>query len=229
MGITARTRMARYLRSAPTVDQPSTGGGGAPATPPATQPAGGGAPAAGTAPGAPAAGQPTTPTPPATGEPLGEAGLKALHAERDARREAEQKLAATEKQLKELKDQRPADQRLADQLADITRQLETERIARLRSEAALTHQITPDNAALLTGTTPEELTAQATRIAALQQAATAGTGANGTNTIPGHQPHPGQGQPSSGEPPKRTIKDGTDAYTKFKATKAAQQTTSATT
>jgi hypothetical protein len=223
MGITARTRMARYLRTVPTGDAPAAGGGGAPAPQLAPAPAPG-APAGQPA-GAPPAGQPAGQPAPATGDQLGEAGLKALHTERDARKEAERQLAETKRQLQAATDQRPADQKLADQLADITRQLETERTERLRSQTALQHGITPENAALLTGATPDELTAQATRIAALQQAATA---APGTTTTPGHASHPGQGTPSSGEPPKKTLKDGVDAYASFKATKAVQLPTPST-
>lgn len=233
MGITARARMARFLRSAPLADPlagtPSGGGASGQQSQQGQPPAGqqgqpAAAPGTGGQQGQP--GTPGTPTAPATGDQLGEAGLKALHAERDARKEAERRLSDTEKRLKELTDQRPADQKLADQLAEIQEELSNERIARLRSDAALTHQITPDNLPLLTGTTPDELTAQATRIAALQQAATAAAGANGTITIPGHQPHPGQGLPSGGEPPKKTLKDGADAYDKFKAQHAAPSTTS---
>jgi hypothetical protein len=225
MGITARTRMARYLRTVPTGDAPAAGGGGAPAPQPAPALAQG-APAGQPAAGAPPAGQPAGQPAPATGDQLGEGGLKALHTERDARKEAERQLAETKRQLQAATDQRPADQKLADQVAELTRNLETERTERLRSQTALHHGITPENAALLTGATPEELTAQATRIAALQQAATA-TGTT-TTTTPGHQPHPGQGTPSSGEPPKKTLKDGSDAYTKFKATKAVQTPTPST-
>jgi hypothetical protein len=224
MGITARTRMARFMRTAPTGDAPGTAGGGAPATQPATVPAQG-APAGQPAGGAPPAGQPAGQPAPATGDQLGEAGLRALHAERDARKEAERKLAELETKHRAVTDQRPADQKLTDQVAELTRNLETERTERLRSQTALQHGIFPENAALLTGATPDELTAQATRIAALQTAATA---AAGTPTTPGHQPHPGQGTPSSGEPPKKTLKDGGDAYAKFKATKAVQLPTPST-
>lgn len=214
MGKTARYRMmTRYLRSAPTGEQPASGGGAAvapPATPVPTAPA--------TGPGPPA-------TPAAVEQPLGEAGLKALQAERQLRKAAEDAKAELERQVAALNDKRPADQKVADQLRELTEQLATEKIARLRSQTALEHKITPDYAALLTATTAEDLAAQATLIANLQAAATA-TAA--TPATPGHQSHPGQGTPSSGEPPKKTLGDGAAAYEKFKTGGRAPQPASST-
>jgi hypothetical protein len=203
--------MSRYLRSAPTGEQPANGGGGAPAQP--AQPAGQQGQSNGQQgqPAQPANGQQPNGQP--AGDQLGEAGLKALHAERDARKEAERKLGEMEKQLRELTDQRPADEKLAAQLAEIQKRLEQSEIARMRSDTALTHKITPEYAPLLTATTAEELAAQGALIAQLQAAATA---AGNTSTTPGHQPHPGQGTPSSGEPPAKTLTDGQKAYEAFK-------------
>lgn len=195
MGNTARYRMSRYLRSAPVGEVPATGGGGAPATAPVTA-------------AVPATGAPGQTAPPVADQPLGEAGLRALQSERDARKEAEHAKSEMEKQLAALKDQRPADQKLADQLADITKQLAAERVERLRSQTALKHSISADYLPLLTAATADELEAQGVLVANLQKAAMAAAAPN----TPGHLPHPGQGAPSSGEPSKKTLQDGAATY-----------------
>ena len=92
----------------------------------------------------PAQTPPTDPAPPATGAPptppaddtLGDAGKRALDAERDARREAEKRAKAAEVELKKLQDAGLSDQERKDaRLAELEREIATERL--LRQEATL--------------------------------------------------------------------------------------------
>jgi hypothetical protein len=113
-------------------------------------------------------------------EQLGESGLKALNAERDARKEAE-------RQNKELKDQLKALKPAADRLKEIEDQQKTdlekanERMAELQRQAALSatealrfriatkHGISDEDAEVfLTGSDEESITKQAERLVALQ-------------------------------------------------------------
>lgn len=136
---------------------------------------------------APATGQPATSQTgaPATGDgdQLGPGGVKALQAEREARK-------ALEKQLAELAplrqiavaltgqggEQAPGDpvQALTDRLAKHEEQLGEERAARWRAEVAHAQGLTPQQSEWLRGTTREELAASAEQLRAAWGAPAAG-------------------------------------------------------
>lgn len=162
-------------------------------------------PAQPTTPPAPGAMPPADPppttgpaVPPATGDtPLGEAGQKALEAERAARKELEKQVKELEP-LKALQglaaalgvkpDQGKTDvQTLTDQVAAMQKQLVDERAGRLRAEVAAEKKLPPALAARLQGATREELAADADALAVLFPAG----GAAGTPGAPA--PDPSQG------------------------------------
>jgi hypothetical protein len=122
--------------------------------------------------------QPETQTP--ADEPLGEGGVKALNAERDARQ-------AAERQIKELKDQLKAAKPAAERLKEIEDQQKTElekanemlaqlevKAAKAETEAlryriATKHGISDEDAEIfLTGSDEESLSKQAERLVSLQ-------------------------------------------------------------
>jgi hypothetical protein len=123
------------------------------------------------------AGQPPATPPPAAGEgELGEAGLKALQAERDARKELEAKLKALDP-LSTLVDQIRAGagvpakdqtevEKLASELAEVKKQAADERGQRLRLEVAAEKGLTAAQAAWLSGSTKEEIAARADELKA---------------------------------------------------------------
>jgi hypothetical protein len=136
----------------------------------------------------------TASTAPTTGdEPLGEAGKKALQAERDAR-------AALEKQIKQLQplmdllggkgsgDTKSDLEKLTERMAELENTAATEREARLRLEVASEKGLTPQQAARLQGKTREELAADADVLLTLFPPAP------GTPQAPGTpRPDPSQG------------------------------------
>lgn len=154
-----------------------------PPAPPAAEP-----PKPGPPPSAqPPAGDPPKPADPPKGdEPLGERGLKALQAERDARR-------ALEKQLEGLAPlQKLAEalgttgepggtgkseiEQITERLANHEQQLAEANQARWRAEVANAKKLTPEQATELRGSTAEELAAHADRLLALFPAAPAAPG-----------------------------------------------------
>lgn len=162
----------------------------APPAPPTTPPAPGATPPA----DAPPATGPATP--PATGDqPLGQAGQRALEAERTARKELERQIKELEplKKLAEAMGVKPdagtpnADA-LAAEVATMRKELADERAGRLRAEVAAEAKLPPELAKRLTGSTREELAADAAELAKLIPAG------NGTTTAPGTPaPDPSQG------------------------------------
>ena len=113
-------------------------------------------------------------------QPLGEAGLKALHREREARKALERRLAALaplERLAAALAADQGADdgktdvQRLAERLDAYERQLAEERMARWRVEVAAERGLPPELADRLRGSTREELAADADALRALIPAA----------------------------------------------------------
>lgn len=119
----------------------------------------------------PAAPQPTAPVPaapPSAEEPLGDAGKRALEAERQARKAAEKAQKDLEDRLRAIEDKDKTElERAQQRLAELEKNYATEQQQRLRLQVASAHGVTADDLVLLTGSTEEELTAQATRIAAL--------------------------------------------------------------
>lgn len=147
----------------------------APTTPDPTQPAGA------TPPADPA----PLPAPPAAGtpadEPLGEAGKKALQAERDARAALEKEIARL-KPLADLLGGKPTGdtksdlEKLTERMAELETAAATERLGRLRLEVATEKGLTPAQAARLQGTSRDELAADADALLALFPAAPAASG-----------------------------------------------------
>lgn len=151
----------------PTTGQPAAGD---PPTDPATTPT---TTLPGTAPaatGEPAAGQSAAKK---DDEPLGETGLRALQAERDARKALEEQvkaLAPLQKIAEALgvdadptKSKSQVDE-IAERLASHEKDLADERAMRFRAEVANDFKFTKEQAAELVGTTREELVAHAERL-----------------------------------------------------------------
>ena len=138
-----------------------------PAVPAATPPA--------DPPSDPAQATPPATDPQAQGDPadLGDAGKRALAAERDARKAAEKSAAELAAQLKAVEDAKLSDLERAqaaakeaqDQLATITRQ-------NLRNSVALTKGVPADLVDFLTGDTEQEIAAKADLLLARLQAPT---------------------------------------------------------
>lgn len=105
-------------------------------------------------PPAPVPAPPAAPVPKAD-EPLGEPGLAALQSERDARKTAEQALAAAQKQLQEIADKDKTDQQRADdELARTRKEIAELTVAKTRAEVAAAKGVP---VVLLTGSTKEEI------------------------------------------------------------------------
>lgn len=112
---------------------------------------------------------PTPPAPPATDEKLGEAGIKALTAEREARKQAEDQLKALKQQIEDA--DKTAEQKAAEALA-AAQKAATESAARaLRYEVAAAKGLDLKLAPRLTGSTQEELEADADTLKELLAAA----------------------------------------------------------
>jgi hypothetical protein len=104
-------------------------------------------------------------------EQLGEAGLKALQAEREARKALEEELKglAPLKQLADAirggqhvpEDEKTQVEKLSEQIQQLQQQNEQERLGRLRLEVATAAGLTPEQAARLQGSSREELAADA--------------------------------------------------------------------
>jgi len=196
---------------------PIPGGGQLPAAPPATGTPTPPAPAPPAAPpaltGSPPATPPTTPDPPAAGatptpndsgdQPLGPAGQRALERERERVSELTRQLAAaTAGQTDQ--------QRTEAALAQMQKDLQTERRERLRLAAANGHGIPASHLDLLTATDEAGLDAQATKIAALLAAATPPGGTLPAGATP-LAPLPGQGTPPA-PPATSTVAAGRSLY-----------------
>jgi len=173
-------------------------GGPPPANPPGGTPPTGtppADPAGATPPGTPPA-APAGATPPAEDQALGPAGLKALQAERDARKKLEDELAPLKKLAAALGADPAAGagktdvEALTERLTSHEKTLAEERAARWRAEVANEKQLSPDEAARLRGTTKEELVADADALLAVFAARQAAGGAGGSR---GPAPDPSQG------------------------------------
>lgn len=96
---------------------------------------------------------------------LGDAGKKALDAERKARREAEQRLKDVEAQLKELSDKDKSEvEKLREAVTALTKERDDSAAKVLRFEVASEKGLTPAQAKRLVGVTKEELEADADEI-----------------------------------------------------------------
>ncbi len=99
-----------------------------------------------------------TPTP----DELGDAGKKALDAERKARKEAERQLAEVAARLKEIDDQDKSDnEKLTERLTTAEKLAADAEVRAMRAEVAHSKGLTPGQAKRLAGTTVEELEADA--------------------------------------------------------------------
>ena len=138
----------------------------------------------------PAQPTPPTPAPPAVeptatpeGAPLGDAGLKALQAERTRAAKAESDLKALQQQIED--SQKTAEQKAAEASADAT----SARLEALRYKVAAEKGLTLSLAARLTGSTKEELEADAdTLMALIPKAPEAPPALPVGPTVPGQQP-----------------------------------------
>lgn len=102
--------------------------------------------------------------PPATGE-LGDAGKKALDAERREKRAAEKRAADAEARLKEIEDREKTESTRAGERAEAAEKRAADAEARaLRLEIASEKGLTPAQAKRLVGETREELEADATEL-----------------------------------------------------------------
>lgn len=143
--------------------------------------------------------EPTTePTEPQTqgdpdDAPLGEAGKKALQAERERAKAAEQSAAALQKQLDEINAANMSDlERAQKAAADAQTEAEKARAEALRFRVAAKHGITDEDADLfLTGTDAETLERQAERLVARTPTS----------------PKPDHSQGAKGDAPKGTTAD----------------------
>ena len=109
----------------------------------------------------PVPGAEAAPAPPApkAGEPLGAPGLAALQSERDARKTAEQELAAARAELQAIADKDKSEQQRADDaLAQARQELAELTVAKTRAEVAAAKGVP---SALLVGATQAELEASA--------------------------------------------------------------------
>lgn len=171
-------------------------GGSGEGEPPAPQP-----PAPPANPPAPA------PQPPDPGQ-LGDPGKAALDAERRARREAEKAAKAAQDALKAIEDKDKTALELAQgRAAELEKTLATEQAQRLRLQVATKHRIGTDDLVLLTGSTEEELEAQAARIAQLTATGAAATAPPQFAPSAGQQA--GNGAPA---PPAATVESGRALY-----------------
>lgn len=139
---------------------------------------------------------------------LGEAGKAALQKERADRKAAEKLAAELEARLKAIEDKDKTElERAQTRLAELEKNYATEQQQRLRLQVATAHGITSDDLVLMTGTTEEELTAQATRIAALNAQRAAATAPPAFAPAHGHQA--GNGTPPA---PAATVDAGRQLY-----------------
>lgn len=128
-------------------------------------------------PAAPGAGDPQSQQGNNGDEPLGEAGKRALNAERTRVRELEQRLSGLAplvefvEQIRAGKavadDQKTDTERLQEQIQQLQADAAAERLGRLRLEVATEAALPPELAARLNGTTREELAADAAALKAL--------------------------------------------------------------
>ncbi|KQW07652.1 hypothetical protein ASC66_01235 [Leifsonia sp. Root4] len=115
--------------------------------------------------------EPTAPAVEAPGatpdaEPLGAPGLAALKSEREAKAAAEKRAAAAEARVKEFEDRDKSEsEKQAERLAEFERENAELRSAKTRSEVAAAKGVP---AALLTGSTQEELEASANALVAFR-------------------------------------------------------------
>lgn len=154
----------------------------------------------------PAATNPPAPAPASPEDGLGEAGKRALQAERDKRKELEKQVG----ELKPLLDfvsqirggqavpdsQKTEVEQMAARLAEVEKSAADERMLRLRLEVATEKGLTPAQAARLTGTSKEELAADADALKVLFPTAPAAGGQPGTPGTPA--PDPSQGARGGG-------------------------------
>jgi hypothetical protein len=96
---------------------------------------------------------------------LGDAGKKALDAERQARRDAEKQAKEFAARLKEIEDRDKSEvDKLREQVDALTRERDAASIRMLRTEIAAEKGLTPAQAKRLVGATREELEADAAEI-----------------------------------------------------------------
>lgn len=136
-----------------------------------------------------------TPVVPDLDAPLGEPGLRALQAERDLRKQEETARKALEAQLTAYQQRDMTELQVAQaKAADWERKHVELSAVNTRNSIALEFGITGDDLVFLTGTTEDDLRAQATRAKTLIEGRIAAT------APPAFVPNPGQA-PGTGTPP----------------------------
>ncbi len=124
------------------------------------------------------------PQPPTPGADLGDAGKRAIQAERDARKKAEQSAADLAAELQAIKDKDKSDsEKLAERLAAAERRAADAETQAARMEVAAEKGLTAAQARRLVGSTREELEADADDLLATFQPA-------GQEDPPGERPTP---------------------------------------
>lgn len=142
------------------------------------------------------------PAPPAKGdgddEKLGEAGLKALQAERDARKQAEDQLKAIQKQIDDAK--KTAEEKAAEALQEAQKAATENATKALRYEVAAEKGLPLALASRLTGSTKEELLADADTLKSLIPAGAPGA------------PKPDPSVGNTGDVKPKNLKDAIKAH-----------------
>lgn len=136
---------------------------------------------------------------------LGDAGKRALDAERTARRKAEKELGELRAQLKTIEDEGKSEvDRLREQVATLTKENETATVTIARFEVAAAKGLTPAQARRLVGSTKEELEADADAMVEELGLKKDDENANDDETVetPAEESHP------YGERPKENLQDG---------------------
>lgn len=149
------------------------------------------------------------------GGELGDAGKRAIAAEREARKAAEKQIADLTKQMEALKpaadifaqlrkaavpeEEKSDTERLQEELAKLREETQTERVQRWRLEIATEKGLTPQQAGRLQGKTRDELAADADALLALFPQATARTSAPQPNGDAAPAPEP-TSEPAAQQP-----------------------------
>lgn len=160
---------------------------------------------------------PAEPSPPAPGaqaapaeDPMStDAGRRALAAERQRAADEKKRADELDARLKAIEDKdRTELERATARLSEIEEKYATSEAQRLRLEVATEHHISAADLVLMTGTTRDELTAQAIRIAALNAGTAAATAPPAFAANPGQAA--GNGTPAG--PSKATLATGAELY-----------------
>lgn len=152
---------------------------------------------------------PSNQDPPTLADPMDtDAGRRALAAERQRATDEKRRADDLDARLKAIEDKDKTDlERATARVAELEQSYASEQQQRLRLQVATQHGIPAADLVLLTGTSEEQLTAQAERIAALNAASAAAQAAPTFAPNPGQ--HAGNGTPVT---PKASVSSGRDMF-----------------